>query len=164
MVGHDETPTVFVNLHALELLDEELYNRASPLAAAADHIVFEIAEQAAIEDTADFIERTRRLRALGYRIAVSDITASGSALRSLALLRPDNVKFDISQLRGIPDPSARQRLLEAVVSVCCDLAVPLIATKVETKAERNAFLAVGGDLMQGYLFARPDLRFAAPHF
>lgn len=164
MHGRDDVPTIFVNLHALELLDEELYNPDSPLVEVADRVVLEIAEHATLADTSDFIDRTQRLRAMGYRIAISDITGSGSALRGLALLRPDYVKFDISQLRGIPDPIARQRLLEAVVSVCFDLAVPLIATKVETKAERNAFLAVGGDLMQGYLFARPDIPFATPHF
>ncbi|MBN2559501.1 MAG: EAL domain-containing protein [Phycisphaerae bacterium] len=166
MFGHDEVPQVFVNLHALEILDEDLYEQASPLAAFADHVIFEITEQAAIEDIVDFIARTRRLRAMGYRIAVSDIVvvASGSARRSLALLKPDNVKFDISLLRGIPDPVARQRALEAVVSFCRNLAVPLVATKVETEADRDAFLAAGGDLMQGYLFAHPDFPLPAPVF
>jgi hypothetical protein len=30
--------------------------------------------------------------------------------------------------------------------------------------ERAAFVAEGGDLMQGYLFAQPEFPFPTPHF
>jgi EAL domain-containing protein (putative c-di-GMP-specific phosphodiesterase class I) len=42
--------------------------------------------------------------------------------------------------------------------------VPVIAEGVETEAERDDFAANGGDLMQGYLFARPDFPPPEPRF
>ena len=164
MFGHDTIPTVFVNLHALELLDEELYDPGSPLAAVSDHVFFEITEQAALQDTADFVHRTRRLRAMGYRIAVSDIAGAGSGLGTLALLEPDAVKLEMSLLQGVEDPSVRRRLTRAALAVCRDLNVPLIAEGVQTEVERDAFVQEGGDLMQGYLFARPDFPLPPAHF
>jgi len=164
MFGHDAAPSIFVNLHALELLDDELYDPASPLAAVADHVFFEITEQTALRDHADFIRRAKRLRSLGYRICVSDIAGAGSGLGSLAVLEPDAVKFEMSLLRQIDAPQVRGRLIRVAVKLCRDLGVPLIAEGVETEAERDAYVAEGGDLMQGYLFARPDFPLPAPRF
>lgn len=164
MFGHDRVPTVFVNLHALELLDEELYDPSSPLAAVASHVYFEITEQAALDDVTDFVARTKRLRAMGYRIAVSDIAGAGSGLGSLALLEPDAVKLEVSLLRNIENPAVRRRLMRAALSLCCDIGAPLIAEGIETEAERDAFLAEGGDLMQGYLFGRPGFPPPVPRF
>lgn len=164
MFGHDQVPNVFVNLHALELLDEDLYDPGSPLAMVAKHVIFEISEQTALNDTADFIRRTKRLRSLGFRIAVSDIAGSGSGLGSLATLEPDVVKLEMALLRGIEQPSVKDKLLRALVALCRDLEIPLIAEGVETEAERDAFAAAGGDLMQGFLFARPEFPIPAPRF
>jgi EAL domain-containing protein (putative c-di-GMP-specific phosphodiesterase class I) len=163
MFGHDAVPAVFVNLHALELLDDELYDPYSPLAAVADHVFFEITEQTALTDTADFIRRTKRLRAMGYRIAVSDIAGAGSGLGSLAFLEPDVVKLEMELLRQFDEP-VRRRLTHAAIALCHELGIPMIAEGVETEAERNEFVANGGDLMQGFLFGRPDFPLPTPSF
>jgi EAL domain-containing protein (putative c-di-GMP-specific phosphodiesterase class I) len=164
MFGHDAIPTVFVNLHALELLDEDLYDPSSPLAAVADHVYFEISEQAALDDVDDFVNRTKRLRDLGFRIAVSDIAGAGSGLGSLALLEPDAVKMEVSLLRGIANPAVSRRLTRAALTLCHDLGVPLVAEGIETEAERDAFAAEGGDLMQGFLFGNPGFPPPSPRF
>jgi blue light- and temperature-responsive anti-repressor len=164
MFGHDQLPTVFVNLHALELLDEELYEPSSPLASVADHVYFEIREQAALVDIDDFVDRTKRLRAMGYRIAVSDIAGAGSGLGSLAVLEPDAVKMEISLLRGLAHPTARRRFIRAALAFCRDLGVPLVAEGIETPEERDAYLAEGGDLMQGFLFGKPGFPPPPPRF
>jgi EAL domain-containing protein (putative c-di-GMP-specific phosphodiesterase class I) len=164
MLAREEVPTVFVNLHALELLDEELYNPSAPLSAVANHVFFEITEQTALNDREDFVARMKRLRAMGYRIAVSDIAGAGSGLGSLVLLEPDAVKLDMSVLRQIESPKVRGRLIRAVVSLCRDLCIPLIAEGVESEADRDAFLAERGNLMQGFLFAHPEFPFPTPQF
>ena len=164
MLARDTVPTVFVNLHALELLDEELYSSSSPLAAVAENVLFEITEQTALADKDDFARRMRRLRDMGYRIAVSDIAGAGSGLGSLAVLEPDAVKLEVSLLRQIENPKVRGKLMRAVVLLCEDLQIPVIAEGIESPAERAAFVAEGGDLMQGYLFAHPEFPFPTPNF
>jgi len=164
MLARETVPTVCVNLHAVELLDEDLYSPSSPLAAVADHVIFEINEMTALADREDFVSRMARLRAMGYRIAVSDIAGAGSGLTSLATLEPDAVKLEVSLLRQIESPKVRSKLIRAVVSLCEDLQIPVIAEGVETADERAAFVAEGGDLMQGYLFAHPEFPFPTPRF
>jgi EAL domain-containing protein (putative c-di-GMP-specific phosphodiesterase class I) len=164
LAGCTPAPTMFVNLHPLELLDESLYDRLAPLSAFAHQVSFEVRERAALEDVPDFLAKVRRLRSLGYRVVVSDVAQGFSGLGSLALLEPDAVKLEMSLFRQIESASTRRKLLRALVGLCRDLQVPLIAERVETEPERDAFLAEGGDLLQGYLFARPEFPFPVPRF
>ena len=50
----------------------------------------------------------------------------------------------------------KQKLLRSIVTLCRELGIEIIAEGVETVAERDALVGLGGDLCQGYLFARPD--------
>ncbi len=68
-----DVPGVFINLHVLDLLDEQLYAPDSPLRPFAPRIHFEITERMAIEKIPDTHDRVERLRALGYKIAVDDL-------------------------------------------------------------------------------------------
>jgi EAL domain-containing protein (putative c-di-GMP-specific phosphodiesterase class I) len=50
----------------------------------------------------------------------------------------------------------KQKLLGSIVGLCRDLNIEMIAEGIETIEERDALVSLGGDLCQGYLFARPD--------
>jgi EAL domain-containing protein (putative c-di-GMP-specific phosphodiesterase class I) len=164
MTGCPHRSTMFVNLHSLELLDKSLYDPASPLAAFAEQVCFEITERTAVDDTSDFLARTRRLRSLGYKIVVSDVAGGSSGLGNLALLEPDAVKIEMSLFREIESVEVKRKMMRAVTTLCQELDVPLIAEGIESEAERDDFAAKGGDLMQGYLFARPDFPLPEPRF
>ncbi len=43
-----------------------------------------------------------------------------------------------------------------MAALCKEMRLPMIAEGVETEAERDALVAVGCDLFQGFLFARPS--------
>jgi EAL domain-containing protein (putative c-di-GMP-specific phosphodiesterase class I) len=62
----------------------------------------------------------------------------------------------MSLIRGIDRSPMKQKLLGSIVSLCRDLGIEMIAEGIETEAERDALVGLGGDLCQGYLFARPD--------
>lgn len=44
------------------------------------------------------------------------------------------------------------------ISICNDLGIRVVAERIETKGERDFFVAHGVSLMQGYFFARPGFR------
>jgi CheY-like chemotaxis protein len=71
---------VFVNLHAADLSDESLYSADSPLSAFASQVVLEITERVALDHRSDVAQRIRRLRSLGYRIAIDDLGAGYAGL------------------------------------------------------------------------------------
>jgi EAL domain-containing protein (putative c-di-GMP-specific phosphodiesterase class I) len=162
MAEHPELPGVFVNLHVLDLLDEQLYAPDSPLLPFAARIHFEITERMAIEQVPDLHERVERLRKLGYKIAVDDLGEGYSGLNSFAKLEPDAVKLDMSLIRGIEKEPTKRRVVRALASLCRELGTPLVAEGVETQAELDTLLELGADWLQGFLFARPAYPLPVP--
>jgi EAL domain-containing protein (putative c-di-GMP-specific phosphodiesterase class I) len=159
----DELPTnsqLFVNVHAMELDDEALFSPEAPLSKHASRVVLEITERAPLERIRDVSRRVGQLRALGYRIAVDDLGAGYAGLTSFAHLEPEVVKVDMSLIRGLDRSPMKQKLLRSIVRLCHDLNIQMIAEGIETEAERDALVGLGGDLCQGYLFARPQLPWA----
>ena len=162
MQHHPDVPGVFINLHVLDLLDEQLYAPDNPLRAFASHIHFEITERMAIEKIPDTHDRIERLRKLGYKIAVDDLGEGYSGLNSFADLEPDAVKLDMSLIRGIERTPTKRRMVRALATLCRELGTPLVAEGVETQAELDVLIDLGADWLQGFLFARPDYPFPVP--
>ncbi|HVV17543.1 MAG TPA: EAL domain-containing protein [Polyangia bacterium] len=155
---------LFINLHAMELDDDSLLDAAAPLSQHAAKVVLEVTERAPLEQITDATARVAALRALGYRIAVDDLGAGYAGLTSFAHLEPEVVKVDMSLIRGIDQSPLKQKLLGSIVALCRDLGIEIIAEGIETAAERDALIRLGGDLCQGYLFARPERPWAAIDF
>jgi EAL domain-containing protein (putative c-di-GMP-specific phosphodiesterase class I) len=156
----EELPTtglLFVNVHAMELDDDSLFAAEAPLSRHARRVVLEITERAPIERIRDVGGRVAQLRELGYRIAVDDLGAGYAGLASFAHLEPEVVKVDMSLIRGLDRSPMKQKLLGSIVRLCQDLGIRMIAEGIETEAERDMLVRLGGDLCQGYLFARPSL-------
>ncbi len=155
---------IFVNVHALELDDDSLYSTSSPLSAVAKRVVLEITERAPLERIKDVNGRVAQLRAMGYRIAVDDLGAGYAGLTSFAQLEPEVVKVDMSLIRGLDQSPTKQKLLRSMVGLCRDLDIKMIAEGIETIEERDTLVRLGGDLCQGYLFARPGRAFPTVKF
>jgi len=162
MENHPELPGVFINLHVLDLLDEELYAPGNRLSPFASQIHFEITERMAIEKVPDTIGRIERLRKLGYKIAVDDLGEGYSGLNCFAAIEPDAVKLDMSLIHGIDRTPTKRRMVYALVSLCRELGTPLVAEGVEVESELDVLVDLGVDWLQGYYFARPDYPFPVP--
>jgi EAL domain-containing protein (putative c-di-GMP-specific phosphodiesterase class I)/CheY-like chemotaxis protein len=145
---------LFVNVHGLELTDEELYSAASPLAQHSNRVVLEITERTSIDPSVGSA-RVAMLRRLGYRIAVDDLGAGYAALGALATLEPEVVKLDMSLIRDLDRHTKKRRIVAAIAGLCRELGSRVVAEGVETEGERTACIDAGIDLLQGFLFARP---------
>jgi len=150
---------IFVNLHANDLTDDELFAPNAPLAAFAERIIFEITERTSLDKMSDIQERMAALRARGYRIAVDDLGAGYAGLSSLASLQPEVVKLDMSLVRGVDQQPIKQRLVASLQTLGGPLGIRVVAEGVETQAERDTLIGIGCDLFQGYLFAKPARSF-----
>lgn len=161
---HPELPGVFVNLHVLDLLDDELYSESSALRPFAGRIHFEITERMALEKIPDTRQRIERLREHGYRIAVDDLGEGYSGLNSFAVLEPDAVKLDMSLIRGIDRSPTKRRMVQTLAALCSELGTPLVAEGVESQSELTTLIELGADWLQGFFFARPDYPLPTPTF
>ena len=74
-------------------------------------------------------------------------------------MEPQFAKLDMSLIRGVDENPTKQRLIRSMTSLCNDLGITSVAEGIETRAERDAVIELGCDLLQGYLFAKPGKPF-----
>lgn len=150
---------VFVNLHPMDLLDEDLFAPEAPLSLLGARVVLEITERTALDRIPDVRGQIDRLRKLGFRVAIDDLGAGYAGLSAFAALTPEVAKLDMSLVRGVDHDPVRQRLIGSMIMLCRDLRIELVAEGVETVEERDTLVSLGCDLLQGFLFARPAAAF-----
>jgi EAL domain-containing protein (putative c-di-GMP-specific phosphodiesterase class I) len=155
---------VFVNLHPSDLTDETLCADDGALVPCAQRAVLEVTERAALDRVGGVASSVSRLRELGFRIALDDLGAGYAGLSSFAQLEPEVVKVDMSLVRGIHQSRTKQKLFRSFAVLCKELDKELIAEGVESAEERDCLTELGGDLYQGYLFARPGRGFPRPAY
>lgn len=155
---------IFVNLHTRDLADATLLLPSSPLSRHASRVVLELTERASLDEVGDVASRVTALRNLGFRIAVDDLGAGYAGLTAFAQLKPEVVKLDMSLVRDVQREPVKRRLIAAMSSLCRDMGMLVVAEGVETAEERDALAGIGCDLMQGYLFGKPEPRFATVRF
>ena len=157
--GVDENWLFFVNLHPEDLLDTTLFLADSPFAALAEHVVLEITERMSLDHISHVQEKVTMLRELGFKIALDDLGAGYAGLTSFTLLEPEFVKLDMSLVRDIHEIPTKRKIVRSMVSLCHDMGKQIVAEGIESAQERDVLLALGCDLLQGYLFARPGRPF-----
>ena len=77
------------------------------------------------------------------------------SFQSLASIEPDFLKFDVSLVRDIDKSSIKRSLLESLHQLADKIKARVIAEGVERPEEREALLALGIELGQGWLFHKP---------
>ena len=162
MTGSPELDTVMRAMHPMDLVDDELGSAEGALTPFANCVVLEVTERATPDEVHGVGAVVARLRALGYRIALDDLGAGYAGLSSFAQLEPEIVKVDMSLVGGIHESAMKQKLFRSFASLCRELNTEIVAEGVEVAEERDCLNTLGGDLYQGYLFARPGRGFPAP--
>jgi diguanylate cyclase (GGDEF)-like protein len=128
--------------------------RESDLQGSA--LVLEITESALVDDPEFAEAQMRELKALGVRIALDDFGTGDSSLSFIARFPIDVLKIDSSFISGSGDEGlAQARLTETIISLARTLDLTSIAEGVETFEQARQLSAMGCNLVQGYVFARP---------
>jgi len=147
---------LFVNLHPNDLRDPALFDPDAPLSRVASSVILEITERASLDQVPGVRDLIQRLRAMGFRLALDDLGAGYAGLTSFATIEPDVVKMDMSLVRDIHLSAVKRKVVEKLTSLARELDIIVVAEGVETAAERVVLTSIGCDLMQGYLFAKPE--------
>jgi EAL domain-containing protein (putative c-di-GMP-specific phosphodiesterase class I)/putative methionine-R-sulfoxide reductase with GAF domain len=142
---------LFVNLSATTLLDprvDAVLDRLPPR-------VLEITEH---EPVSDYQELRRRLdlwSAASTMLAIDDVGAGYSSMSHVLQLHPQFIKIDRSLVHKAHRDPNKLAVLRGLVGFARQCGITSLAEGVETTEELNAVRAVGIDLVQGYLLARP---------
>jgi diguanylate cyclase (GGDEF)-like protein/PAS domain S-box-containing protein len=121
---------------------------------APERLTLEITESVLMDDTELAVSRLRDLKALGVTLALDDFGTGYSSLSYLSRFPVDILKMDRSFLREGSTPGSHS-LANAVVGLGATLALEVVAEGIEEPEQAETLRALGCDLGQGFLFARP---------
>jgi diguanylate cyclase (GGDEF)-like protein len=119
-------------------------------------VVLEVTEHGLTEDEVLLAAAVAPLRALGCDIAIDDLGAGSSGLKTWAAIRPDYVKVDRYFVAGIEQDAVRGEILRSVVDMGRVTGCRVIAEGIENREQYAILLELGVDYLQGYLLGRPQ--------
>jgi diguanylate cyclase (GGDEF)-like protein len=136
-------------------LAQELVATARRFGCQTALITVEVTETALIEQPERTREELAQLRQAGFRVVLDDFGIGYSSLNWLAELPIDGLKIDRSFTATMLEDRRRRALIAAVVNLARELQLEVVAEGIELEEQREALLAMGCVLGQGYLFAPP---------
>jgi diguanylate cyclase (GGDEF)-like protein len=119
-------------------------------------IVLEVTEHGLTEDEMLLAGAVAPLRALGCDVAIDDLGAGSSGLKTWAAIRPDYVKVDRYFVAGIEQDAVRGEILRSVVDMGRVTGCRVIAEGIENREQYALLLELGVDYLQGFLLGRPQ--------
>lgn len=162
LAQRDPSEILFINVLPQDLDDPTFAAPDSPLIAHAPRLVLELSEEARV--AGDLAKKLTDCRDVGMRVAIDDLGAGYASLNAVAEIEPEVIKLDMVLVRDVHRHPVRQRLVRALVGAALELGVDIVAEGVETREELDCLLALGCDIFQGYLFAKPAPMLAPPNF
>lgn len=150
-----------INFLPSVIYDPEVCLRSTMRAAkeagiAPARVIFEVVETEAVEDPVFLRRILDRYRDWGFGVALDDVGAGHSGLTMLADLEPDLIKIDRGLVSRAPTSLAHRNICEALVKLGHGMNKKVLAEGVETDAEWALVQALGADLVQGFMFGKPQ--------
>lgn len=158
---HDLQKDWFMSLNftGLDLAAEDFAdNVAETLQAtniAPSRIKLEITERMLIDDPEGAIKTLDRCKATGLTVALDDFGTGYSSLSYLHKFPIDTMKVDRSFVINMLHDSGSMTLVKAIIALAKGLGMNVVAEGVEQQGESDALKALGCDMIQGYLYAKP---------
>ncbi len=148
-----------INLSRVHLRDgqfiERLLELAEKYSIPTSLIEIELSENVFIDNIDRLLVYMYKLKELGYKISLDDFGAGYSSLNLLKDLPVDILKIDSEFFRSNSDHKREKIIIESIVDMTKKLGITVLTEGVETE-EQCAFLeAIGCDLVQGFVFAKP---------
>jgi diguanylate cyclase (GGDEF)-like protein len=130
---------------------------------AAERLIVEITETAAIQDVDDARGFVSRVKDLGCRIAIDDFGAGHTSFRNLRKLGVDIVKIDGAFVQNMMKSSDDRAFVRTLVDLSRRLGLKTVAEWVQDEGAAQALAEWGCDYLQGALIglataARPWAR------
>jgi len=135
-----------------EVINAELQESLTHLSAA---LTRELVEDTLMADPARGRTVLGELRRLGVRTSIDDYGTGYSSLGYLRTLPADELKLDRSLTCDVAGDPRAALIVKHTVALVHDLGLDLVAEGVEDVETARVLAALGCDVVQGYLLARP---------
>jgi len=119
-------------------------------------VVLELTEHGGVPQESALAGAIAPLRKLGCDIAIDDLGAGSSGLKTWSAIRPEFVKVDRYFVAGIEEDPVRGEILRSVVDMGRATGSHVIAEGIENREQCALVLELGVDYLQGFLLGRPQ--------
>ena len=121
-----------------------------------DCLEVELTETMAMIDIDRTVSILKELKKLGVSISMDDFGTGYSSLSSLKILPIDLLKIDRSLVIDIETNKTARTIAKAIVDMSKALDLTVLAEGVETEGQRDILDELGCDVVQGYLYSKPE--------
>ncbi|WP_434634678.1 EAL domain-containing protein [Chromobacterium sp. CV08] len=118
-------------------------------------LVLELTERTPLRDAPDTLDRVRRLRARGVRLALDDFGAGHADQAYLQRWGFDYLKVEKGFVSALGRETLRGNVLDGLSQASERIGVRVIVKGVETQGQQNYLNAKGFELLQGFYFGKP---------
>jgi EAL domain-containing protein (putative c-di-GMP-specific phosphodiesterase class I) len=118
-------------------------------------LCLELTESTLMSSTGAAIDSLRRLRDRGHYVAIDDFGTGYSSLAYLKDLPVEILKIDRGFVGGLGTDSHDGAIVASIMSLAHAMGLHVIAEGIETPEQACELRALGCDVGQGFLFARP---------
>lgn len=148
-----------LNVSPSQFLDRRFVNRVVEVLketeAPASRITLEITETSLMQNPEDSIRTLKRLKSLGFKLAVDDFGTGYSSLSYLKKLPLDIIKVDMTFIQNVVSSNVDRAIISSIVTLSKSLGLSTLAEGVETREQLQVIKELGCDLAQGYYFGKP---------
>lgn len=149
-------PPLSVNVSFRRLNDPHLLDSLRRLNPPAGTLSFELLESVFLDELDDVARwNLDQIREMGIDISIDDFGTGHASIVSLQKIRPRRLKLDRSFLQDLTGSPSQQAVVRSIIHIGKSLDIQVVAEGVETPYQIDVLRALGCDILQGFVFARP---------
>ncbi|MBU1377412.1 MAG: EAL domain-containing protein [Alphaproteobacteria bacterium] len=129
---------------------------AEVLKDAVGKVCFEVTETAVIENPEVALAMLDAFADMGVSISIDDYGSGLSSLAYLKQIRGQELKLDRSIVKDVTVSQRDALIVRSTIDLAHSLGLKVVAEGIETEDCFSVLVAMGCDMAQGYLIARPQ--------
>jgi EAL domain-containing protein (putative c-di-GMP-specific phosphodiesterase class I)/GGDEF domain-containing protein len=123
-----------------------------------DKVVIELTEQYPIDDYELMRKATEHYREMGFSIAIDDLGAGYSGLRTWSEIKPEFVKLDRHFMQNIHEDKTKRQFVQSIVDIAKGINCRIVGEGIEVRGEYRTVNEMNIEFIQGYYFGRPAIQ------
>ena len=154
--GLGSSHTLFVNVEPdSDVLVPPAHVDVLLRAESSLRVVLEVTERAVVQRPAELLRLVDWARERSWGIALDDLGEQPASMAMMPFLEPDVIKLDLDLVQQRPTAEVGL-VMSAAMAQAERTGAVIVAEGVEDDAQREAALALGATLGQGWMYGRPE--------
>ena len=134
---------------------EEINKITKKYRISPEFLHIEITESALLDEQADLVDATSRIKKNGFALWLDDFGSGYSSFNTLKDFAFDVVKLDMEFLKGFDKNDKSKPVIDSVIKMAGSINMGTLCEGVETKEQAEFLKKIGCRRLQGYLISKP---------